>query len=114
MKCMRCRKEMEITTGGNAYCPECHFSINDLVYRPSNYDLPMPQGFGGQKGWICPVCGRGVAPWVDFCQCQGSEMKITWGTSTGTANEELNRLFELNDKRVAEMIAFENADLLEG
>ena len=41
-------------------------------------------------------------------------MKITYGTSTVTNNEELNRLFELNDQRVAEMIEFDNADLLEG
>ncbi len=52
------------------------------TYQPSNCDIPMPQGFGEQKGWICPVCGRGLAPWVDFCPCQGSEMKITYGTGT--------------------------------
>ena len=40
------------------------------------------QGIWNQKGWICPVCGRGVAPWVDVCPCQ-SDFKITYGTSTG-------------------------------
>lgn len=20
-------------------------------------------------GWICPVCGRGLAPWMATCQC---------------------------------------------
>lgn len=24
-----------------------------------------------RKGWICPVCGRGVAPWKGQCDCQG-------------------------------------------
>jgi hypothetical protein len=45
----------------------------------SNCDIPLPQGFGEQKGWICPVCGRGVAPWVEYCPCQ-SDWKITYGT----------------------------------
>jgi primosomal protein N' len=84
-----------------------------VTNNPSNCDMPLPQGFGKQEGWICPVCGRGVSPWVDFCPCQ-SDWKITYGTGTATNNEELNRLFELNNKRVDEMIAFENADLLEG
>ena len=52
-----------------------------MEYKPSNCDIPMPQGFGEQKGWICPVCGRGLAPWVDYCPCQ-SDWKITYGTST--------------------------------
>lgn len=83
MQCLRCGKEIEITTGGNYHCSHCGFVLNDLLYRPSNCDISLPQGFGKQEGWICPVCGRGVAPWVDYCPCQGSELKITYGTSTG-------------------------------
>ena len=82
MQCIRCGKEMVNTTGGNYICHSCNMAVNDLVYRPSNCDIPMPQGFGEQKGWICPVCGRGVAPWTSFCPCQ-SDWKITYGTSTG-------------------------------
>jgi len=63
-------------------------TVNDLAYGPSNCDMPLPQGFGEQKGWICPVCGRGLAPWVSWCPCQGSEKKITYGT--GIDNEEFN------------------------
>lgn len=82
MQCIRCGKEMVNTTGGNYHCPNCNMAVNDLVYRPSNCDIPMPQGFGKQEGWICPVCGRGVAPWTSFCPCQ-SDWKITYGTGTG-------------------------------
>lgn len=82
MQCIRCGKEMVNTTGGNYHCPSCDMAVNDLVYRPSNCDMPVPQGFGEQKGWICPVCGRGLAPWTSFCPCQ-SDFKITYGTSTG-------------------------------
>lgn len=105
MQCIRCGREMENTTGGNYHCPSCSFAVNDLVYRPSEWK-PFPQDFGKQEGWICPVCGRGVAPWVDYCSCQ-SDWKITYGTGTATDNEELNRLFELNNKRVEEMISFQ-------
>lgn len=36
------------------------------------------------RGWICPVCGRGNAPWVGTCPCQFSTThpvtnpRITW------------------------------------
>lgn len=87
-KCWICGKEMVNTLGGNYHCSTCGVGVNDLVFRaPSNCDIPMPQGFGKQEGWICPVCGRGVAPWVDYCPCQGSEMKITYGTSTYVNND---------------------------
>ena len=92
MRCMVCGTAMISTTGGNYHCPSCGHAVNDGVYRPSNCDMPMPQGFGEQKGWICPVCGRGLSPWVDFCPCQGSEIKITYGT---TVSEE--ELYGLND-----------------
>ena len=83
MNCTICGKQMNYTGFGNYHCQECGHAMNDLVNRPSNCDMPMPQGFGKQEGWICPVCGRGLAPWTSFCPCQGSEIKITYGTSTG-------------------------------
>ena len=82
-KCWICGKEMVNTLGGNYHCPTCDVGVNDFVFRTSsNCDIPMPQGFGKQEGWICPVCGRGVAPWMNVCPCQ-SDFKITYGTSTG-------------------------------
>ena len=108
MKCMMCGSEMVNTTGGNYTCQKCNQTINDLVYRPSNYYMPEQQGFG-QQGWICPVCGAGLAPWVSVCPCMTKELKITYGTDTTTddnAEKELERLFALNDERVAEMIEF--------
>ena len=74
MKCIRCGAEMNSTTGGNYTCPKCGMEVNDLLYRPQNCDMP---GFGKQKGWICPVCGRGVAPWASSCPCQINR-NISW------------------------------------
>lgn len=82
MNCVKCGAKMQSITSGSYYCTKCNVSMSDLVYYPQNCDLPMPQGFGEQKGWICPVCGRGLAPWVDYCPCQESEIKITYDTDT--------------------------------
>lgn len=30
----------------------------------TNYGPGSPQ-----QGWICPVCGRGMAPWMRWCIC---------------------------------------------
>ena len=35
-------------------------------------------------GWICPKCGRGLAPWVSECPCYLNEREFTnfglaWG-----------------------------------
>ena len=78
MRCMVCGHTMNSMIGGNYECPNCGHAVNDLVYRPSEWK-PFPQGFGKQEGWICPVCGRGVAPWADYCPCQGN-WEITYGT----------------------------------
>lgn len=36
-----------------------------------------------EKGWICPVCGRGVAPWARFCTCN-IKYEVTCETSHGS------------------------------
>ena len=28
-------------------------------------------------GWICPVCGKGVAPWASTCPCKDFNYNIT-------------------------------------
>lgn len=89
MRCMVCGTKMINTVGGNYKCPTCGHAMNDLVYRPSNCDLPMPQSFGEQKGWICPVCGRGLAPWTSCCPCV-STREIVYNSKT---DEEI---FSLN------------------
>ena len=40
-------------------------------------DMPVPQGFG-QQGWVCPVCGRGLAPWVSVCPCMSPKIEVTY------------------------------------
>ena len=101
MRCIVCGKEMTNTLGGNYHCENCGHAVNDLVNRPSNCDIPMPQGFGEQKGWICPVCGRGVAPWVDYCPCRQDASVIN--VTTTTESVDLSKYYTLiNDGTVPE------------
>lgn len=45
----------------------------------SIYNPPKP--FGGEVGWICPVCGRGNAPSTAYCSCKSGQ--LTYGSWTG-------------------------------
>ena len=54
----------------------------------------------GQKGWICPVCGRGVAPWVDYCRCQKDTPSNTINSNAGTIS--LDDYMKLNQEIIYE------------
>ena len=105
MRCMVCGTIMDKSLGNYYECPNCGHKSESSSVTFSNCDIPVPQGFGKQEGWICPVCGRGVAPWASSCPCQ-SDWKITYGTGTSGINTELKKLFELNDARISEIIEF--------
>ena len=54
-------------------------TINDLLYRQKPEDttggVSSNKSYGnyqqprGEVGWICPVCGRGLAPSTSYCPC---------------------------------------------
>jgi hypothetical protein len=33
-------------------------------------------------GWKCPVCGRGLSPYMPVCPCGGMGQQSTYGTTT--------------------------------
>ena len=71
----------------------CNTTVSDMLYRPkhnSSAGHPDPVGapgepgtigaksypydcypnYRGEVGWICPVCGRGLAPSTAYCPCR--------------------------------------------
>lgn len=104
MKCMRCGREMINTIGGNFHCPTCGMSINDLVDRSQNCDMPLPEGFGLQYGWVCPKCGRVLAPHMDYCPCSGGVGEITYASGTGTLNDPDDTLRYSNSSKINGLI----------
>ena len=54
-------------------------ATNDLLYRQRPEDTTAgtssSRAYGeynpprGEVGWICPVCGRGLAPSTSYCPC---------------------------------------------
>lgn len=49
----------------------------------SNWDRLLSTG--GQRGWICPVCGQVNAPWMPYCTgCKRRNETYAVGTGTGS------------------------------
>ena len=85
--------------------------VNDLVYRTQNCDMPLPQGFGKQEGWICPVCGRGLAPWIDTCPCK-NDADVTNVTTTKLEGikVDLTKYYTLIDDGTVSEAKYETPD----
>lgn len=77
-------------------------TINDLMYRTKPEDTtgggPSSQSYGnyqpprGEVGWICPVCGRGLAPHTSYCPCNLTK-NITYlngGVSLGNSYQAID------------------------
>jgi hypothetical protein len=37
----------------------------------------QPNLYQFNRGWVCPVCGRGVAPHTNTCPCEGKGLYTT-------------------------------------
>lgn len=44
---------------------------------PTTSETINPPKIGGSYDWVCPVCGRGNAPWNSCCPCKGN-IEITY------------------------------------
>ena len=71
-------------------------TINDLLYRQRPEDMTAgtssSRTYGeydpprGEVGWICPVCGRGLAPSTSYCPCNMSK-NITYINGGSSLND---------------------------
>ena len=106
MKCMSCGSEMYNTIGGNYTCPKCGQSINDGVYRPSSTSNTYGQPYlgWGQMGWICPKCGKALAPWRAECDCH---KKMTTTTDKSNITDQSDTPFitgtSINNKQTPDV-----------
>lgn len=68
--------------------PECPSESNDVIFGNGKGNDNIcacgkykPSAQPMQRGWICPVCGRGLSPLTMFCPCQnGKGWEITCKT----------------------------------
>ena len=51
------------------------------------------------EGWICPRCGRALAPWMPECPCWQTKTSVstnyTYSTNTGMCTRVCNHKTEL-------------------
>ena len=62
------------TTGG------CGCQRNENV-EPGSIIQPFVE-----QGWVCPVCGRGMAPHMPWCDCSNEKVIGTGKAGTGRKN----------------------------
>ena len=48
---------------------------NESAEYTPKYSEPIPNY---QQGWVCPKCGRVLAPWVGSCFCSYRGLPITY------------------------------------
>ena len=81
-------------------------TTSDLVYRTKPKDTitdgvssnPLYDNYHaprGEVGWICPVCGRGLAPSTSYCPCHINN-NITFVSSDCVPNSLLNGAIDCN------------------
>lgn len=52
-----------------------------------------------KTGWICPVCGKGLAPWMSYCDCvnhKSSNININYQYIDGSFAKTEQTMIELN------------------
>ena len=58
-------------------------------------DFPNSPYLGGNQGWICPKCGRVMAPHMDYCKFCCSSNELTINTNKLDENDKFNLVEKL-------------------
>lgn len=59
-------------------------------------------------GWICPKCGRALAPWVSECPCYWDKAVITTNSTAAWGNTKAGRCDKVSADHIGgvnEMVA---------
>ena len=75
-----CSNWSTTTTAGDPVeikAPDWKKKLEDIVIHTPCILEPLTEPEIKTYGWICPVCGRGNAPWSSSCPCVAPEMKVT-------------------------------------
>ena len=73
----------------------------DILHSPSTSDAASNKTIGnyqpprGEVGWICPVCGRGLAPSTSYCLCNLTR-NITYLNGGVTIKDILDQSIDCN------------------
>ena len=62
------------------YDTHCVLSDSNVVFNKDKNQTEKAMIYG----WICPVCGKGISPYISYCNCKFNEY------STPTCNSNSN------------------------
>lgn len=74
--CPKCGKPLTLKTNMvlTTYPPQYQFECDNCGYigysgsLPTNIDPYMPSQYSTNRdGWICPICGTPISPYIDYC-----------------------------------------------
>ena len=67
-------------------CGKAYVDNNSTTAAPSLQSIYNPPRYRGEVGWICPVCGRGLAPSTSYCPCNLSR-NVTYINGGSSLND---------------------------
>ena len=69
----------------NIYDTHCVVSDSNVVFNKDKNQTENAMIYG----WICPICGKGISPYINYCNCKFNEYSTPTCTSTSTSTTTL-------------------------
>lgn len=86
-KLMKRNTDMILTSLPPQYQYECD-NCGYILYSSSAEDITIttnvdknPFPFGSYQGWICPICGTPISPYIDYCPICAKKQSTTLGSA---------------------------------
>lgn len=89
--CARCNTRNHTSTSWIHYCP---LQVQNTVPFGPGPEYPQwPSVPLQQTGWLCPACGKGVAPFMPWCPCGGRQGVVTTTNETRIGDPDVEDPF---------------------